>query len=92
MFFENIPSDHVVVRVFIYKPTVRGHQGKRIPSSMNKHSFFCSILTQINDDHQYLGDPFDAFADFKFSIKKKQKCGLFASSHEKHVAAWGPSC
>ena len=35
--FENlgkrsIPSDHAAVRVVIHKPTVRGHQGKRIPS------------------------------------------------------------
>ena len=73
MFFENTPNDHAIVRVFIYKPTVRGHQGKRIPSSMNKHPFFCSILTQINDDHQYLGDPFDAFVDFKIFLEKARR-------------------
>ena len=38
--FENfgprsIPSDHAAVRVVIQKPTIRGHQGKRIPSWMS---------------------------------------------------------
>ena len=35
-------------------------------------------MTQINDDPQYLGDPFDAFADVKFSFKKSKKmdCSL----------------
>ena len=56
--FENlekrsIPSDPAAVRVVIQKPTMREHQGKRIPSWMSKHPGFCSILKQINDDHRF---------------------------------------
>ena len=56
MFFENlrkrsIPSDHAAVRVVIEKPTIRGHNGKCIPSWMPKHPVFCFILKQINDLH-----------------------------------------
>ena len=44
--FENlvkrsIPSDHAGVRMDIQKPTIRGQQGKRIPSWMSKHPVFC---------------------------------------------------
>ena len=39
----SIPSDHAAVRV-IQKPTIRGHEGKRIPSWMSKHPVFCAIL------------------------------------------------
>ena len=47
--FENlekrsIPSDHAAVRVVFQKPTIRGHEGKRIPSWMSKHPLFCAIL------------------------------------------------
>ena len=73
--FENlgerfIPSDHAAVRVVIQKPTIRGHQGKRNPSMMSKHSVSCSILKQMSDDHQYPDDPFVALADFKVILEK----------------------
>ena len=45
---RSIPSDHAAVRVVIQKPTIRWHQGTRIPSWM---PVFCSILKQISDDH-----------------------------------------
>ena len=37
---------------------------------MPKHPVFCSILKQINDDHQYLADPFGALAEVKIIIEK----------------------
>ena len=43
--FENL----VAVRVVIEKSTIRGHQGKRIPSWMSKHPVFCSILKRLNE-------------------------------------------
>ena len=75
--FENlgkrsIPSDHAAVRVVIQKPTVRVHQGKRIPSWMSKHLVIWSVLKRL-DDHQYPVDPFFALADFKTILEKAKK-------------------
>ena len=70
---RSIPSDHAAVRVVIQKPTLRGHQGKRIPSWMSKHSVFCSFLKRFDDDHQYSADPFGALADFKIIIEKARR-------------------
>ena len=74
--FENlgkrcIPSDHAAVRVVIQKPTIRDDQAKRIPSWMSKHPVLCSILKQINDDHQYPDDPFVALAEFKTILERQ---------------------
>ena len=76
--FENlvkrsIPSDHAAVRVVIQKPTMRGHQGKRIPSLMSKHPVFCYILRRLDDDHQYLADPFGTLAHFKTILQKARR-------------------
>ena len=75
--FENlgkrsIPSDHAAVRVVIQKPTVRVHQGKRIPSWMSKHLVIWSVLKRL-DDHQYPVDPFFALADFKTILEKARR-------------------
>ena len=67
-----IPSDHAAVRVVIQKLTIRGHQGKRIPSWMSKHPVF-SILKRINDDHQYPADTFGALADFKIILEQVRR-------------------
>ena len=61
---RSIPSDHAAVRVAFPKPTIRGHQGKRIPSWMSKHPVFCSDPKRLDDDHLYPVDPFGALADF----------------------------
>ena len=76
--FENlvkrsIPSNHAAARVVIHKSTIRAYQGERIPSWMSKHPVFCSILKQIDDDHQYPADPFGALADFKIILEKAKK-------------------
>ena len=63
---RSIPSDHAAVRVVSQKPTIRGNQGKRIPSWMSKHPVFCSVLKQISENHQLSDDPFAALAEFKF--------------------------
>ena len=55
------------------KPTIRGHQGKRIPSWMSKHPVFCSILKRLDDQHQYPVDPFGALADFKTILEKAKR-------------------
>ena len=68
---RSIPSDRAAVRVVIQKPTIRGHQSKRIPSWMSKHPVFLSNLKQIN--HQYPDDPFAALADFKIILEKARK-------------------
>ena len=106
--FENLvkrstPRDHAAVRVAIQKPTIRGHQGKRIPSWMSKHPAFCSILNQINDDHLYPEDPFGALADLSTlmthpsplliskSVSRKPENGPFTSSYVRHRTTWEPS-
>ena len=76
--FENlgkrsIPSDHAAVRVVIQEPTIREHQGKRIPSWMSKHPVFCSFLKRLEDDHWYPVGPFCALADFKTILEKVKK-------------------
>ena len=38
---------------------------------MSKHPVLCSILKQINDDHQYPDDPFVALADFKTILERQ---------------------
>ena len=73
---RSIPSDHAAVRVVIQEPTIRGNQGKRISSWMSKRPFFCSILKQISDDHQYPEDPFAALAEFKIILEKARKRGV----------------
>ena len=40
---------------------------------MAKHPVFCSILKQINDDHQYPDDPFVALADLKIILGKARR-------------------
>ena len=67
---RSIPSDHAAVRVVIQRPTVRGHQGKRIPSWMSEHPVFCFILKRLHDDHRYSADPFGALAEFKAVLAK----------------------
>ena len=76
--FENlenrtIPSDHAAVRVVIQESTTRGHMSKRIPSRMSKHSIFCSLLQQLDDDHRFTTDPFCALAEFvlRENVKKQ---------------------
>ena len=76
--FENLGkrstlSDHTAVRVVIQKPTIRGHHGKRIPSWMSKHPVFCSIPKRLDDEHQYLADPFGVLADFKIILEKARR-------------------
>ena len=76
--FENLgkrskPSDHAAVRVFFQKPTIRRHQGERIPSWTSKHPVFCSFFKRLDDEHQYPADPFGALADFKIIIEKAEK-------------------
>ena len=76
--FENlvkrsIPSDHAGVCMVSQKPTIRGHQGKRIPIWMSKHPGFCSILQWLHDGHQYSADPFGALEDLKAIIEKAKK-------------------
>ena len=65
--------DHAAVRVVTQKPTVRGHQGKRIPSWVSKHPVSCSILKRINDNYRYPEDPFGALADFNIISEKARK-------------------
>ena len=63
----------VIIQLFVWlvkKPTIRRHQGKRIPSWMSKHRIFWSILKQIHDDHLYHEHPFGALADFNIILKK----------------------
>ena len=76
--FENlgkrsIPSDHAAVRVVIQKTTTRGPQGNRIPSWMSKHPVFCSFLKRLDEEHQYLADPFGSLADFKIILEKARR-------------------
>ena len=70
---RSIPSDLALVRVVIQARTNRGHQGKRIPGWMSKHPVFCSILKRLDDDHQYLADPFGALEDFKIHLEKAKR-------------------
>ena len=87
--FENlvkrsIPSDHAAVRVVIQKPTIRGHQGKRIPSWMSKHPVFCCLFKRLDDEHQYPADPFGALADFKTILEKAKTQTVRELSRKTH--------
>ena len=76
--FENlgercIPSDHAAVRIVSQKPTIRCNHDNRIARSISELPGFCSILKQINDDHQHPDDPSVALAVFRVILEKARK-------------------
>ena len=68
----SIPGDHVAIRVVKQKPLDYCGTVKRIPSWMSNEPVFCTILTEMSDDHQCPDEPF-ALADFKLIIEKAKK-------------------
>ena len=92
--FENIGEKihterSCICSVIVHRQTLRGHQGKRIPSWMFKHPVFYSILRRLDDDHQDPDDPIAALADFKKLCSRKHRKRTICF-YARHQAAWEP--